>query len=57
MYWRREARRCHPDKGGKKEDFQKPQDALKRVGDMINEVSNNDDDDDDEEVFARKMFT
>ena len=41
------------DKGGKKEDFQKLQDALKIVGDMINDVSKNED---DEELFVRKMF-
>ena len=50
MFWRREARRSHPDKGGIKEDFQKLQDALKRVGDMINEMCQNADD--EEELFA-----
>ena len=54
MYWRREARRCHPDKGGLKEDFQRLQDALKKVGDMINGMSKNDDD--EEELFARNVF-
>ena len=54
MYWRRKAPRCHPDKGGVKEEFQKLQDALNKVGDMINELSKNNDD--EEEVFARKLF-
>ena len=54
MYWRRKAPRCHPDKGGVKEEFQKLQDALNKVGDMINELSKNNDD--EEEVFEWKLF-
>ena len=54
MFWRREARRCPHDKGGVKEDFQKLQDALKKVDDIIDGM--NIDNDDEEEVLARKIF-
>ena len=33
--WRKAALLCHPDKGGARADFQRLQEAFKKVGDLI----------------------
>ena len=55
--WRRMTRILHPDKGGKKEDFQTLQDALEKVGNAINELSEDTSvQEDEEELFSKKVF-